>query len=267
MTEKVKVKDYMTREVDYLSYNLTVKEAIEILLKSKHQNFPVTRNSNLVGVITAKDLLRNYNTPDKPIKDITRRRLIVARPDLNLDDAARIMFRNGLKKLPVIDEKGRLIGIITNTDILRSHIERATPRKVDMVKNLLESEYGIRVTVKKYPIPIDKLHPTQDRIYADELEGREYELKKGLAEPLIVIKKRNYYVLVDGHHRAVAALNLGIDELAAHVLEMDRDVELGMEKSAREKNLITLRDIKIMDYTQHPLVEITTKLIRRRHLQ
>ncbi len=266
MTTKVKVREYMTEDVDYIPYDITVGEAIKLLLKSKHQNFPVTRNKDLVGVINSKDLLKHHKTPNKLIKEITKRKLIVANPDLDLNDAARIMFRNGLKKLPVIDNKGRLVGIITNTDILRSSIERATPRKVDMVKNLLESEYGVKITVKKYNIPIDKLHPTQDWIYADELEGREYELKKGLAEPIIVIKKVNYYVLVDGHHRAVAAMNLDIDELVAHVLEIDRDIELRMERSARDKNLITLRDIKITDYAQHPLLEITTKLIDRKHL-
>ncbi|MBN2014892.1 MAG: CBS domain-containing protein [Candidatus Altiarchaeota archaeon] len=267
MTSKVAVKDYMTTGVDSLPYNISVGEAIELLLKSKHAYFPVTRNNYLVGVVNAADLLRHYKTPEMPIKDMTGRKLIVARPDVFLDDAARIMFRNGLKRLPVIDEKGKLVGIITNTDIVRSHIERATPRKVDMIKNLIEGEHRVKVTVERYDVPIDKLHPTQDTIYADELEGRKYELKRGLAEPLIVVKKRNYFVLVDGHHRAVAARGLDMDELTAHVLEMDKDVELGMEKTARERNLITLDDIKIMDYAQHPLVEITTKLIERKHLK
>jgi len=45
------------------------------------------------------------------------------------------------------------------------------------------------------------LVPTQSKIFADELEGRKYELEKGLAEPLIVIQKRNKILLVDGHHR------------------------------------------------------------------
>lgn len=264
---KVKVRDYMTEEVDSLPHNITVEEAIDRLLKSKHEYFPVTRNNYLVGVVSGIDLLRHHKKPKSPLKDIMKTKLIVARPDLYLDDAARIMFRNGLKKLPVIDEKGRLVGIITNTDIIRSHIERATPRKVDMVKNLIENEHGVKVRVNKYEVPIDKLHPTQHTIYADELEGRKYELRRGLAEPLIVIKKRNYYVLVDGHHRAVAAKALGIKELMAHVLEMDRDIELGMEKTARERNLLSLEDIKIMDDAQHPLVEITTKLVDRTKLK
>lgn len=263
MTKKILVKDYMTEEVDYIPYDTTVKTAIEKVINSVHQNFPVTRNGNLVGFITSKELLRNYQNPDKLIKDITKEKLIVATPDLALDDAARVLFRCGLQKLPVVDDHGRLIGIISNTDILRSHIERATPRKVNMVKNLLESKHKIRINVMKYPVSLDKLHPTQGKIHADELQGREYELKRGLAEPLIVVKKRNYFVLVDGHHRVIAARNLGIKEIMAHVLEPEQDIELGMEKSAREAGLLTLDDIKVIDYAQHPLVEITTKLIKK----
>ena len=266
MAKKALVRDYMTKEVDYIPYDTTVKKAIQIFVNSVHQNFPVTKNGNLVGFITAKELLRNYNNPERLIKDIIRDKLIVARPDLALDDAARVMFRHGMRKLPVVDEKGRLIGIITNTDIIRSHIERATPRKVNMIKNLLESKSGVKINVRKYSVPLDNLRPTQGRIHADELQGRKYELKKGLAEPLIVIKKRNYFVLVDGHHRVIAARELGIKEIMAHVLEPEEDIEIGMEKSARESGLLTLDDIKVIDYAQHPLVEITTRLIKKEDL-
>lgn len=266
MAKKALVRDYMTEEVDYIPYDTTVKKAIQIFVNSVHQNFPVTKNGNLVGFITAKELLENYKNPERLIKDITGEKLIVARPDLALDDAARVMFRHGMRKLPVVDEKGRLMGIITNTDILRSHIERATPRKVNMIKNLLESKHGIKIDIRMYPVPLDKLHPTQGRIHADELQGRKYELKRGLAEPLIVIKKRGYFVLVDGHHRVIAARELGIKEIMAHVLEPKEDIEIGMEKSARESGLLTLDDIKVIDYAQHPLVEITTKLIKKEEL-
>ncbi len=265
MTYKPMVRDYMTTEVDYIPSDSTVDEAIKKFISSPHENFPVVKDGEVVGFLTSKQLLKNYKNPDKKIRDILKkkRKLIVARPDLSLDDAARILFRYGYRKLPVIDENGKLVGIISTIDILRSHIERATPEKVNMVKNLLEDEYKIRVNVFRYLVPVNKLHPTQSKIYADELEGREYELKRGLAEPIIVVKRRNYYVLVDGHHRAIAALKLGIKELMAHVLEMNPEIELRMERVAREKNLITLNDVEIMDYVQHPLVEITTKLVDR----
>jgi len=263
MIKKALVKDYMTEKVDYIPYESNVGKAIELFLRSTHQSFPVTKGGRLVGVLNAKDLLANYKTPKKPIKEIPQTKLIVARPELPLEDAARVMFRSGLRQLPVIDNGGKLMGILTNTDIIRSHIERATPRKVDMVKNLLESKHNVRIEVKNYPVPLDKLRPTQERIHADELQGRIYELRKGLAEPLIVVKRKNYYVLVDGHHRVIAAKGLGLKEIMAHVLEPDTDIETGMEKAAKNAGLLRLDDIKIIDDAQHPLIEITTKLVKK----
>jgi len=53
----------------------------------------------------------------------------------------------------------------------------------------------------------------------------------------------------------------------AHVLEPERNIELGMEKNARKKNLINLHDIEVMDYVQHPLIEITTRVVEKRDLE
>lgn len=260
---KPKVEDYMSGKVDSIPEHFSVKEAIKKFITSSHQDFPVTKNGNLVGFLSAKDLLKNYSTPEKPIKEIYEKNVVVAHPELSVDDAARVMFRYGFRKLPVVDDSGKMVGIITNQDVVRSHIERATPRKVAFIKNLLEEKYNVRISIKNYNVSIEKLRPTQGKIHEDELKGREYEIKKGLAEPIVVIKKKTYFVLIDGHHRVIAARRLGIKELQAHVLELDREVELRMEKEARNKGLFTLDDIQIIDYAQHPLVEITTRFFKR----
>lgn len=62
---------------------------------------------------------------------------------------------------------------------------------------------------------------------------------------------------MDGHHRAVAAMKLGIDKLDAYIIEVNGDVELGIEKMARKKGLNSLRDVEIIEDVPHPLVEIT----------
>jgi IMP dehydrogenase len=81
-------------------------------------------------------------------------------------------------------------------------------------------------------------------------------------EPIIVVQKSDHYLLVDGHHRVLGAKQMGVKQFSAVVLEPDRDVELGMERTAREYGLRTLDDVKIIDGSHHPLVEITTRLMK-----
>jgi len=256
---KLRVADYMTRNVITLSPEDTVEDAIELIKKTGHDGFPVVDNrGKLVGYVSSIDLLRR--DPKTRIRDVMVRELYVARDFMDLRDAARIMFRTGHSKLPVVDDDGRLIGIISNADVIRSQIERATPEKVEKLKRTLERIHGIRIDIERRRIRVDELIPTQTRIYADELKGRIHELKKGLAEPIVVIEKKNRYYLIDGHHRAIASLKIGKDMLDAYVLKISDDVELGIERLVRRRDIRSLRDVEIIE-EGHPLIEITLKKV------
>jgi len=135
-----------------------------------------------------------------------------------------------VSKLPVVDDKGNLVGIITNSDVIRSQIERADPQKVWKLKKTLETLHNVSIVVNRGEVDINDLVPTQGKIFADELEGRIYELKKGLAEPLIVIHKPGRWLLADGHHRVVAAKRLGIQKIDAYILEIPKDIPPGNGK-------------------------------------
>ena len=112
-------------------------------------------------------------------------------------------------------------------------------------------------------VPVCDLLPTQSKIYEDELEGRIYEIQKGLAEPIIVVRRPGKIILVDGHHRAIAAKRLGITVLDAYIIDIKEDMELGMERTAHAMNLKTLNDVQVLDYARHPLVAITHRLVKR----
>jgi len=260
--KKLRVEDYMIRDVISIPGDFTVQQAIDKLTHTEFHGLPVTDKGRLIGFLTAKELLRNIGHPEAKIRSIIRRGTYSVSPDMDLDDAARVLFRYGLRNVPVINDKGMLIGIISNLDVVRSHIERATPNKVLMVKTFLEKKHGISIVVKRRVIPIDELRPTQWEVFADELLGRQEEIKRGLVEPIIVVQKRDHYLLVDGHHRVLAAKQMGVKQFSAVVLQPDRDVELGMEKTAKEHGLETLDDVKIIDASHHPLVEITTRLLK-----
>ncbi|MDK2795728.1 MAG: hypothetical protein PWQ58_927 [Archaeoglobaceae archaeon] len=253
---KLKVSDYMTRNVVSVKPDNTVADVIELIKKTGHDSFPVVDNERrVIGYISAVDIVGV--DPNTKIGDVMSKQLYVAREFMDLRDAARVMFRTGHSKLPVVDESDRLIGIISNADVIRSQIERADPAKVEKLRATIERVHGVKTNVYLGKVEVSKLIPTQSKVYADELKGRIHEINRGLAEPLIVIKKDSRYFLMDGHHRAVAALKLGIDKLEAYIIEVNGDVELGVEKMARKRGLNSLKDVEIIEDVPHPLVEIT----------
>lgn len=259
--EKKKVRDYMTYDVVTLDVSGSVREVMEKIQKTGHDGFPVVNGKEVVGYVAARDLL--LVPPATPIREVMSDQLIVADPDMSINDAARVIFRSGIQKLPVVDEQNQLLGIISNTDVIRSQIEHVSPEKVFNFITTLKKLHGVSPELAREVVPIDKLLPTQSRIYEDELEGRMYEIKKGLAEPLIVVRRPGKLILVDGHHRAIAAKKLGIKALDAYVIQVNEEIELGMERTARAMNLKTLEDIQVLDYARHPLVAITHRLVKR----
>ncbi len=265
----VRVRDYMVLEVEHLPATTTVGEAIRRVTRSRHHGLPVTDPAGqLVGFVSTKELLRHVSDRERPLAEIIRPGTYTATPETALDDAARIMFRFGLRDLPIIDERGRLCGILSNLDIVRSHFERASPAKADTLKRLLAERYGLPFSFRRGLVPIDRLTPTQWKVFEDELEGRRYELERGFAEPVLVVRKGDIWLLVDGHHRALAAREMGLTQLQAFVLECDRPEEFvaqetGFERVAAEHHLRTVADIDIDRSAHHPLVEVTTQLLRR----
>lgn len=257
---KPRVADYMTREVATIAPDDTVAEVAGRIAESDepHTGFPVTSGRRVEGFVTARDLL--LAADDDPIFTVMTEDLIVAHPEMQITEAARVILRSGIQRLPVVDDAGNLVGIISNADVVRSQIERATPDKVQKLIQTLTNIHGVEATEERRTIELANLTPTQSRVYTDELEGRSYELEKGLAEPLVVIDNSGELLLADGHHRVKAADRLDIDEMDAYLIVLAERVELGMAETARKENLETVADIEEVDYAHHPLVETTERL-------
>ena len=252
----------MVRNVQTVGPDMTVEQVRQKIIDSSFHGFPIVEKGYLLGFVTAKELLRHIDKPDAKIRSVMKRGTLCAIPSMSIDDATRILFRYGLRNLPVVDEDKKLVGIISNIDIVRSQIEKSRPGKVMSVKNFLEQQNGVRMKVVNREIEIDRIIPTQKEVYMDELIGRQYEIKRGLNEPLIVVERRNGYLLVDGHHRVMAAMKMGLKTFNAIVLvPNDYDVTFGLEKTAQRWGLKSLNDVKIIEGAKHPFMEITTMLL------
>ncbi len=264
------VGEYMTDDVETVSPDDTVAAVARRIAESdEHSGFPVTDGRRVEGFVSARDLL--LADDEDPIFTVMSQDLIVAHPDMKVTDAARVILRSGIQKLPVVDDAGNLVGIISNADVIRSQIERATPGKVGKLMRTLESIHDVELREERRTVRLASLVPTQGKVYADELEGRTYELERGLAEPLVVIdipavsetglsESGRTQLLADGHHRVKAADRLGIEEMDAYVIVVDEPVDLGMYRTAREEGLSSIDDIDVVDYARHPLVETTKRL-------
>ncbi|WP_101296649.1 CBS pair associated ParBc domain-containing protein [Halegenticoccus soli] len=259
MSGKATVKEYMTKDVATVSPDDTVATVARRIAESDgHNGFPVCQGRKVEGFVTARDLL--LADDDAPIFTVMTDDIIVAHPEMKVTDAARVILRSGIQKLPVVDDAGNLVGIISNTDVVRSQIERVTPEKVGKLMRTLEQIHDTRVTQERRKVDLDRLIPTQGRVYADELEGRRYELERGLAEPLVVIDNAGTLLLADGHHRVMAAHSLGVEEMDAYVIVVEEGVELGMQRTAEKEGLNSIGDIAVVDYARHPLVETIERL-------
>ena len=88
----------------------------------RHRGFrhvPVTRGDQLIGVLTQRDILSGAGwPPSTPVGEVMVRDVKTARPEMPVRHAAKIMRANRISCLPVVDAERRLLGLITEADLV-----------------------------------------------------------------------------------------------------------------------------------------------------
>ena len=135
----LKVEDVMVEDVVTVEEDITVKRAVELMNRYEIGCLIVTKRGKPVGIVTERDMLTRVlaesRNPEKTkISEIISRPLLVAGPEMDLEEAARLMFKMKVKKLPVVSD-GKLVGLVTLTDIARFQ-----PQVMKMFKKIQEIE-------------------------------------------------------------------------------------------------------------------------------
>jgi len=128
MQSDIPVKEIMTREVCTATKNETLLDASKKMMKFGVGSVVVVENGRPIGIVTEKDILFKVVSKNKipskvKLADIMSTPLITVKPTTSLREAADIMRKRGIRRLPVIDDKGDLVGIITDNDILSVAID------------------------------------------------------------------------------------------------------------------------------------------------
>jgi CBS domain-containing protein len=125
------VKDVMSRNVKTIDSRSTIREAARAMSKWKIGALIVTEGGAPVGMITEGDISRcvakGIDTRAS-LREVGRKRLVTVTSDERLEVAAKVMADAGVKKLPVVDD-GKLVGILTQTDIVNSSFALVTSLK------------------------------------------------------------------------------------------------------------------------------------------
>ena len=101
----------------FLEPDNMVSEAIKLMEKYRISGVPITKEGKLVGILTNRDLRFESNF-EQPIDNImTKKNLVTAPVGTSLDEAQKILGKHRIEKLPIVDEKGYLKGLITIKDI------------------------------------------------------------------------------------------------------------------------------------------------------
>lgn len=128
------VEDIMVKNVITVDKDEAVSNAVDIMNEHNIGCLIVVSDGIAIGILTERDLLKRVLAKSKDpretkVREVMTRPLIYVGPDTDIDKAKEIMSKFGIKKLPVIDSEGRLVGLLTVTDIANS-LERML-RKLD----------------------------------------------------------------------------------------------------------------------------------------
>ncbi len=121
-TAGVKIRELMTRNVVTIDPEKSVSEAVKKMVERNVECLPIVKFGALQGLITFRDIIEKVvyakRVPEKTkVRDIMAKKMVTCGPMSTIIEVVKLMKNKRLRRVPVIDENRRLMGIITNFDL------------------------------------------------------------------------------------------------------------------------------------------------------
>jgi CBS domain-containing protein len=125
------IRDFMTKNPRSLESGANVVEAARVMRDEDAGIVPVVEGDKLVGAVTDRDIairvVAEGKSPESvTVGEIASRDLVTIDPQQDLDEALRLMARHQVRRLPVVEEDGKLVGIVAQADIARNASDAQT---------------------------------------------------------------------------------------------------------------------------------------------
>ena len=196
-----------------LSPDQRVGDALDIMKKEHISGFPIVKDGYLVGIVTNRDL-RFEDNRQKKLSLIMTKNPVTVRPGTSIEKAKAVLHRHRIEKLPVVDSKGRLRGLITMTDI----------EKREKFPNSCKDRFGRLMVGAAVGVSFDRDERVKELLKAganclvvDTAHGHS----KGVLEAIKAIKKKFDCELIAGNiatkDAATALIKAGVDAIKVGV--------------------------------------------------
>ena len=142
-----KVHEVMTQRPRAVTPETSVSEAAQLMKSDDVGSLPVLDGEQLAGVVTDRDIVVRAVAEGKdprgmPVRDVATRDLVTVHADEDLSSALQLMASRQVRRLPVVDDDGRLVGILAQADVALEAKEKAVG---DMVEEISKAPAGPRL--------------------------------------------------------------------------------------------------------------------------
>ena len=131
------VRDAMTSNPKTISPNTTPQEAARLMKSEDVGALPIVEGDKLVGVVTDRDLairvLAEGKSPDTAVAEIASKDVVTVDPNQSLDEAAHLMAEHQVRRLPVVEEDGKLVGVLAQADVAQAGQDVLTGETVQRI--------------------------------------------------------------------------------------------------------------------------------------
>ena len=130
-----RIRDIMTSNPSTVEPDKTVVDAARIMKQEDAGVVPVTENGRLTGMVTDRDIAirvvaEGRDPQSTPVREVASKDLVTVDPQQDLDEALRLMAQHQVRRLPVVEEDGRLVGVVAQADVARQGDDTKTGQVV-----------------------------------------------------------------------------------------------------------------------------------------
>ena len=129
----------MTSNPKTVETSASAQEAARLMKSEDVGSIPIVEGDRLVGIVTDRDIALKIVAEGKDVQssvaDIASRDLVTIDPQQSLEEAARLMGQHQLRRLPVVEEDGKLVGILAQADVAQSGHDSLTGEVVEKISS------------------------------------------------------------------------------------------------------------------------------------